>query len=41
MNQKGKTAKQIRQGIIAGEWKQVDLRNCRGHTLTTGFDVYG
>jgi len=25
MNQKGKTAKQIRQGIIAGEWKQVDL----------------
>jgi Protein of unknown function with PCYCGC motif len=23
---KGKTAKQIREGIIAGEWKQVDLR---------------
>ena len=25
MNKKGKTALQIRKGIIAGEWKQVDL----------------
>lgn len=25
MNKKGKTAVQIRKGIIAGEWKQVDL----------------
>ena len=25
MNQKGKTADQIRKGIIAGEWKQVNL----------------
>jgi hypothetical protein len=25
MNKKGKTATQIRKGIIAGEWKQVDL----------------
>ena len=25
-HQKGKTAKQIRQGIIKGEWKQVDLQ---------------
>jgi hypothetical protein len=24
-HQKGKTAKQIRQGIIAGEWRQVNL----------------
>jgi len=24
-HQKGKTAKQIRQGIIAGDWRQVDL----------------
>jgi hypothetical protein len=27
MNKKGKTAKQIRQGILAGEWKQVDLES--------------
>ena len=26
MNKKGKTATQIRQGIIKGEWKQVDLQ---------------
>jgi hypothetical protein len=26
MNKKGKTAAQIRQGIIKGEWKQVDLQ---------------
>jgi hypothetical protein len=26
MHQKGKTATQIRKGIIAGEWKQVDLQ---------------
>lgn len=26
MNQKGKTAAQIRQGIMKGEWKQVDLQ---------------
>ncbi len=26
MHQKGKTATQIRQGIIKGEWKQVDLQ---------------
>jgi hypothetical protein len=26
MNQKGKTAAQIRQGIINGEWRQVDLQ---------------
>lgn len=26
MNKKGKTATQIRQGIIRGDWKQVDLR---------------
>jgi|SRR5690242_11615988 len=26
MNQKGKTASQIRQGIVKGEWKQVDLQ---------------
>jgi hypothetical protein len=25
MHQKGKTAAQIRKGIIAGEWKQVNL----------------
>ncbi len=25
MNQQGKTARQIRQGIIRGDWKQVDL----------------
>jgi hypothetical protein len=25
-NKKGKTAAQIRKGIIAGEWKQVDLK---------------
>lgn len=27
MNQKGKTAAQIRKGIIAGEWKAVDLES--------------
>jgi hypothetical protein len=27
MHKKGKTAKQIRTGIIAGEWKQVDLQS--------------
>lgn len=26
MNRKGKTAAQIRQGIIKGEWKQIDLQ---------------
>jgi Protein of unknown function with PCYCGC motif len=26
MHQKGKTAAQIRQGIVKGEWKQVDLQ---------------
>jgi hypothetical protein len=26
MNKQGKTARQIRQGIIRGEWKQVDLQ---------------
>jgi len=26
-NKKGKTAKQIRAGIIAGEWKQIDLQS--------------
>jgi hypothetical protein len=26
MNKKGKTAAQIRQGIMKGEWKQVDLQ---------------
>ena len=26
MHKKGKTAKQIRKGIIAGEWKQVNLQ---------------
>ena len=26
MNQKGKTASQIRLGIIKGEWKQIDLQ---------------
>lgn len=26
MHKKGKTARQIRKGIIAGEWKQVDLQ---------------
>lgn len=26
-NQKGRTARQIRQGIIRGEWKQVDLQS--------------
>ncbi len=26
MNKKGKTATQIRQGIMKGEWKQVDLQ---------------
>jgi hypothetical protein len=26
MHQKGKTATQIRRGIIAGEWKQIDLQ---------------
>jgi hypothetical protein len=26
-NQKGKTAKQIRAGIIQGEWKQIDLQS--------------
>jgi hypothetical protein len=26
MSKKGKTAAQIRQGIIKGEWKQVDLQ---------------
>jgi hypothetical protein len=26
MHQKGKTAAQIRQGIMRGEWKQVDLQ---------------
>jgi hypothetical protein len=25
MHQKGKTAVQIRQGIMKGEWKQIDL----------------
>jgi hypothetical protein len=25
-HQKGKTAKQIREGIVRGEWKQVDLQ---------------
>jgi Protein of unknown function with PCYCGC motif len=25
-NQKGKTAKEIRAGIIAGEWRQIDLQ---------------
>jgi hypothetical protein len=27
MTQKHKTAAQIRKGIIAGEWKQVDLQS--------------
>ncbi|HZR56457.1 MAG TPA: CYCXC family (seleno)protein [Terriglobales bacterium] len=27
MHQKGKTAAQIRQGIISGEWRQVDLQS--------------
>jgi len=27
MNKKGKTATQIRQGIMKGEWKQIDLHN--------------
>ena len=27
MNKKGKTAKQIRQGIINGDWRQVDLQS--------------
>jgi hypothetical protein len=26
MNKKGKAAAQIRQGIMKGEWKQVDLQ---------------
>jgi hypothetical protein len=26
-NKKGKTAAQIRKGIVAGEWKQVDLQS--------------
>jgi hypothetical protein len=26
MNKKGKTAAQIRQGIMKGEWKLVDLQ---------------
>lgn len=26
MHKRGKTAKQIRKGIIAGEWKQIDLQ---------------
>jgi hypothetical protein len=26
-HKKGKTAKQIRAGIIKGEWKQVDLQS--------------
>jgi len=26
MHEKGKTAAQIRQGIVRGEWKQVDLK---------------
>jgi len=26
MNKNGKTAAQIRRGIIKGEWKQVDLQ---------------
>jgi hypothetical protein len=26
MHQKGKTAAQIRQGIMRGEWNQVDLQ---------------
>ncbi|HET7441842.1 MAG TPA: CYCXC family (seleno)protein, partial [Terriglobales bacterium] len=27
MHQKGKTAAQIRQGIMKGEWRQVDLES--------------
>jgi len=27
MHKKGKTATQIRQGIVKGDWKQIDLQN--------------
>jgi hypothetical protein len=27
MNKQGKTARQIRAGIIKGEWKNIDLTN--------------
>jgi hypothetical protein len=27
MNKQGKTARQIRQGIIGGEWRKVDLQS--------------
>jgi len=26
MHKKGKTATQIRQGIVKGDWKQIDLQ---------------
>jgi hypothetical protein len=31
LHQKGKTATQIRKGIIAGEWKAVDLQTAATH----------
>jgi hypothetical protein len=35
LHQKGKTAAQIRQGIVKGEWKQVDLESAAS-TLSSG-----
>ena len=38
MHQKGKTATQIRQGIVKGEWRQVDLDSAASTTSSRARD---
>ena len=35
-HKKGKTAAQIRAGIIKGDWKQIDLESAARHELAAG-----